>query len=332
MARQLPYRCLEENWAKTILKQLVSAVAHLHQRGICHRDIKLQNILMEHSMNKSAQIKLIDFGYGSRYVGALPMRTKCGTPYTTAPEVLRECYDQRCDVWSVGVVSFIVLSGKRPFEILEVPGQLAEAGKAVMMTNILMGRFSFNPTQWSRVSPTAQQFVETLLHHDYKTRIHAEQALDHPWLNDPVISEKKISKTPKYSRVVSNMRRNSSASALKRTGLVALVFGLAPEKSVDVRALFQNIDMDNSGALSFEEFSTAVRTLAPDLTLADITALFHAIDIDGNNLISYTEFLAATLDPREIDIEELNKAFRLLDADGNGFIEVAELETVCMEC
>lgn len=101
-------RCLNESWARTILLQLVSAVAHLHERGICHRDIKLQNILLENK-SRQAQIKLIDFGFGSRYIGALPMHTKCGTPYTTAPEVLRECYDERCDVWSVGVVAFIVL-------------------------------------------------------------------------------------------------------------------------------------------------------------------------------------------------------------------------------
>jgi calcium-dependent protein kinase len=96
--------------------------------------------LMDSGNDATAQVKLIDFGYGSRYVGALPMRTKCGTPYTTAPEVLRESYDERCDVWSCGVVVYIMLSGRRPFEALNINGPLAEAGKAAMLTNILAGR------------------------------------------------------------------------------------------------------------------------------------------------------------------------------------------------
>jgi calcium-dependent protein kinase len=324
-------KCLPEDWAKQIIRQLVSAVAHLHGRGICHRDIKLQNILMEHSMNKSAQIKLIDFGYGSRFIGALPMRTKCGTPYTTAPEVLRESYDERCDVWSVGVVSFIVLSGKRPFEILDVPGQLAEAGKAAMMTNILMGRFSYNPTYWSRVSAQGVEFVDMLLHHDYKTRVYAQEALEHPWLQEAMVktkSVKNLSNDNQAIKVIDTMRRNVNASALKKTGLVALVFGLTPDRSINIRSLFQSIDVDNSGALDFAEFKQAINVLAPELSDADITTLFDAIDIDGNKLISFTEFLAATIDPREIDLEDLNKAFKLLDADGNGYIEVNELETV----
>ena len=128
-----PFRKLKEEHAKTLCRQIISAVAHIHSRGICHRDIKLQNILMDTKNMSTAQVKLIDFGYGSRYVGALPMHTKCGTPYTTAPEVWREHYDERCDVWSVGVVLYIMLSGKRPFEALNIKGHLADAGMIVYM-------------------------------------------------------------------------------------------------------------------------------------------------------------------------------------------------------
>ncbi len=108
------------------------SVAHIHQLGIAHRDIKLQNILLDHNFDRSAQLKLIDLGFGCRFTNALPMRTKCGTPYTTAPEVIRESYDERCDVWSVGVVLYIMLSGKRPFEALEIAGPLADAGEEAM--------------------------------------------------------------------------------------------------------------------------------------------------------------------------------------------------------
>lgn len=83
-------------------------------------------------------------------------------------------------------------------------------------------------------------------------------------------------------------------------------------------------------SITLEEFKAAMRQLAPELPAEDIVTLFHTIDIDGNELISYTEFLAATLDPREVDIEEINKAFKLMDQDGNGYIDVKELETVLL--
>ena len=123
-----------------------NTVAHIHGRGIAHRDIKLQNILIDHNHDRTAQLKLIDFGFGSRFVGALPMRTKCGTPYTTAPEVIRESYDERCDVWSVGVVVYIMLCGKRPFEALEIAGPLADAGEKQILLpdwNHILNFFAF---------------------------------------------------------------------------------------------------------------------------------------------------------------------------------------------
>lgn len=85
MTKQQPHKNLDEEWAKRLCRQLVSAVVHIHGRGIVHRDIKLQNILMDNPNDQTSQVKLIDFGYGARFIGNLPMRTKCGTPYTTAP-------------------------------------------------------------------------------------------------------------------------------------------------------------------------------------------------------------------------------------------------------
>ncbi len=180
-------KCVDEDWGRKLSRQLVSAVAHIHSRGIAHRDIKLQNILIDNCNDRTAQLKLIDFGYGSRYIGALPMKTKCGTPYTTAPEVIRECYDERCDVWSMGVVIYIMLCGRRPFEALDIPGPLADAGKASMITNILAGRYHFNHKAWNNVSKAGINFVKALLHPDYKTRIHSHEALEVPWLSDGTV-------------------------------------------------------------------------------------------------------------------------------------------------
>jgi calcium-dependent protein kinase len=347
IARQ-PNKFLDEDWARKLCRQILSAVSHIHTRGIAHRDIKLQNILIDCNNDRVAQIKLIDFGYGSRFVGNLPMRTKCGTPYTTAPEVIRENYDERCDVWSVGVVLYIMLSGRRPFEALDIGGPLTDAGKAAMITNILAGRYHFNHRPFQSVSKVGIQFVRQLLHPDYRFRMRSNEALEHPWVvaestaalggapnsrqGSMTMSAKGSSATPLISaksfRAVSKLKKSVDLTDLQRTGMMAVVFGLQSRAATDLRAVFQSFDTDLSGSISKKEFVEAMSKLAPELPEDDVLRLFEIIDIDKNQQLSFTEFLIATLDPREVDIEELNNAFRVLDEDGNGYITRDELRKV----
>jgi calcium-dependent protein kinase len=349
IARQ-PNKYLDEEWARKLCQQILSAVSHLHSRGIAHRDIKLQNILIDCVNNdKMAQIKLIDFGYGSRFVGNLPMKTKCGTPYTTAPEVIRENYDERCDVWSCGVVLYIMLSGRRPFEALDIGGPLTDAGKAAMITNILAGRYHFNHRPFQSVGKNCLAFVRALLHPDYRLRMRSHEALEDNWvtteltitpnnktnsmtLTSAASSAKSAKQSPllnaKSFRAVSKLKQSQDLTEMQRTGMIAVVFGIQSRAAVDLRAVFQSFDTDMSGQISRKEFLSAMNKLAPELSPEDVTRLFDIIDIDKNQQLSFTEFLIATLDPREIDIEELNNAFRVLDEDGNGFITKDELRKV----
>jgi Ca2+-binding EF-hand superfamily protein len=115
---------------------------------------------------------------------------------------------------------------------------------------------------------------------------------------------------------------------MHRTGMIALVFGIQSRSAMDLRAVFQSFDVDLSGSISRSEFHLAMGKLAPDLTNEDVDRLFDLVDIDKNQQLSFTEFLVATLDPNEVDIEELNNAFRLLDEDGNGYITRDELRKV----
>lgn len=332
LARQLPFKNISEDWAKRLTQQLLSAVAHLHDRGICHRDIKLQNILLDTPDDATAQVKIIDFGYSARFAGALPMRTKCGTPYTTAPEVFREYYDERCDLWSVGVLVYIMLSGRRPFEILDIPGALKSAGKAVMITNILACRYHMDHDTFKSVSPLGIQFVKTLLNPDYKTRIRAQEALECEWITSINITNVSMShailKSAKSFKAVQTMVDVAAASELRRTGNIALAFGLQPAMAMEMRAIFQSFDSDASGSLSLEEFKRAVHMIMPSLTDSDIENIFRTIDVNGDNDITYTEFVAATIDPRQLDPGELSNAFQLMDVDRDGFITADELRKV----
>lgn len=185
---------LDELMVKQLFHQLISAIAHLHSKFIVHRDIKLQNILVverfkpsERSEINVPQLKIIDFGMATSCTpNNLPFTTKCGTLYTMAPEVIRGSYDEKCDVWSSGVVLYIMLSGgKRPFESVDINRgvcRLSDAGKAAVMTNILSGRCNFSYLSNKGVSLEAIRYAQELLKPQYKQRISSMKALEHAWL------------------------------------------------------------------------------------------------------------------------------------------------------
>jgi calcium-dependent protein kinase len=107
-----------EAYASRIIKQVVSAIKHLHDKNICHRDLKPENILFE-SKSKEAEVKLIDFGLAKYFTNkgadTPMMKTRIGTPYYMAPEVLEGSYDETCDMWSIGVITYCLLCGYPPF-------------------------------------------------------------------------------------------------------------------------------------------------------------------------------------------------------------------------
>eukprot|EP00602_Paraphysomonas_sp_CaronLab_P000596 CAMPEP_0185023354 /NCGR_PEP_ID=MMETSP1103-20130426/6035_1 /TAXON_ID=36769 /ORGANISM="Paraphysomonas bandaiensis, Strain Caron Lab Isolate" /LENGTH=732 /DNA_ID=CAMNT_0027555911 /DNA_START=177 /DNA_END=2375 /DNA_ORIENTATION=+ len=362
-----PRAVLPETTTKSVIRQLLSAIAHMHDRGICHRDIKLQNIMREHA-GWNAQIKLIDFGLGTRFIGATPMKTRCGTLYATAPEVLRESYDERCDVWSAGVVAFTMLSGRKPFEALVLHPASGEDsdGKCSVMANILMGRYHYRHKDWKKVSSTAMEFTQKMLTHDYKQRWSAQEALEHDWFSerddggcsgdaddvdstddpvDPVARARKFSSTSIMSdssgdanmvqTAFKNLKRHSDVSVLHQTSMLAVAYNMPQNKTADRRAFFQSFDVDKNGTLDREEFRAAMLACnifntgdTEKLSEDDIDCIFKAVDANGDNQISFTEFLAATLDPRDFDIQALNTAFQILDTDQKGYITFNDMERV----
>jgi calcium-dependent protein kinase len=333
LLKRYPHKYLPEDHAKALIRQLVSAVAHIHSRGICHRDIKLQNILLENMDDANPQVKLIDFGFATRFVGVTPLRTRCGTPYATAPEVYRECYDERCDVWSAGVVSYILLCGHRPFVAVDLPGDLKNAGRAAMVTNIMMARYHFNYQAFQSVSAEGVNFIRAMLHPTYLTRWAARDALNSSWLSKTGATSTLTfaslkEKDTALSLAVANLRSKGTSSSLENTSMVAVAFSQPQQNALELRSLFQSFDTDSLGYLTKQAFRKAMKFASPDLSQIEIDQLFSAIDVDNDQQISFTEFLAATIDPREVDVEELGKAFRLLDSDNKGYLTVDDFYRV----
>jgi calcium-dependent protein kinase len=136
-----------------IMKQSFYALCYLHKSNICHRDIKPENFLL-YQDNDDSHIKLIDFGLAKKVSKNELMTTPNGTPYYIAPEVLKGSYTTQCDNWSMGVVMYIMLSGRPPF---------GGKNNNEILQNVLHGTFDFSATVWQSISSEAKDLISNLL-------------------------------------------------------------------------------------------------------------------------------------------------------------------------
>ena len=168
-----PKHGVTEAYAAKTVAEMLSAVAFLHSRHICHRDLKLENWVLESGKDVWSPLKLIDFGLSTHFTPGQRLSRVVGSSYYVAPEVLKKSYTEACDLWSLGVIVYMLLSGAPPFY-----GKNDEAIKA----SIVQGEYTFPHELFRDVSDEAMAFVSTLLSYNIEYRYTADQALTHPWL------------------------------------------------------------------------------------------------------------------------------------------------------
>ncbi|XP_023810908.1 MAP kinase-activated protein kinase 2 isoform X2 [Oryzias latipes] len=171
-----------EKEASGIMKDIGTAIEFLHNINIAHRDVKPENLLYT-SKQKNAVLKLTDFGFAKETTLHNPLQTPCYTPYYVAPEVLGpEKYDKSCDMWSLGVIMYILLCGFPPF--YSNTGQAISPG---MKRRIRMGQYEFPKPEWSEVSQEAKDLIHQLLKTDPSERMTITQFMNHPWINSMMV-------------------------------------------------------------------------------------------------------------------------------------------------
>ncbi|XP_061731228.1 MAP kinase-activated protein kinase 3 [Nerophis ophidion] len=167
-----------EKEASEIMRDIGSAIEFLHNINIAHRDIKPENLLYT-SKHKNAILKLTDFGFAKETSQHNPLQTPCYTPYYVAPEVLGpEKYDKSCDMWSLGVIMYILLCGFPPF--YSNTGQAISPG---MKRRIRMGQYEFPKPEWADVSQEGKDLINQLLKTDPNERMTITQFMNHPWIS-----------------------------------------------------------------------------------------------------------------------------------------------------
>lgn len=306
-----------EKDAAEIIRQIANVVNICHFMGVMHRDLKPENFLLT-SKDENAMLKATDFGLSVFIEEGKVYRDIVGSAYYVAPEVLRRSYGKEADVWSAGVILYILLSGVPPF--------WAETEKGIFNA-ILKGEIDFESDPWPSISNSAKDLIRKMLTQEPKKRITSAQVLEHPWLRMGEASDKPID-----SAVLSRMKQFRAMNKLKKLALKVIAENLSEEEIKGLKAMFANIDTDNSGTITYEELKSGLARLGSKLTETEVKQLMEAADVDGNGTIDYIEFITATMHRHRLERDEhLFKAFQYFDKDHSGFITRDELESAMKE-
>jgi calcium-dependent protein kinase len=236
-----------EKDAAHIMRQILSAVCYSHENNVVHRDLKPENILLD-DKSKERLLKIIDWG-GARYFQKnKKMTTISGTPYYIAPEVLCEVYDEKCDVWSCGIILYILLSGYPPFN--------GESDNDIMKA-VKKGIFDFPKEEWDSVSNEAKVFIKGMLKYDPKTRLSAKECLANPWFKKNDLGNEKIN-----TNMITNMKKFKVGRKLEQATTNFIVTQLiSKEERNKLCKQFKAWDSNGDGVLSREEIFNGYKAL-----------------------------------------------------------------------
>uniref|UniRef100_A0A7S2ZFU4 Calmodulin n=1 Tax=Rhodosorus marinus TaxID=101924 RepID=A0A7S2ZFU4_9RHOD len=295
-----------------LCRQMLEMVEHCHSRGVVHRDLKPENFLLD-SNQESANLKATDFGLSCFYKGPDFLSDPCGTPMYIAPEVIKGKYTHKADIWSAGVVLYILLSGKVPFY-----GRTDE--EILRMT--LRGHYNLEKEPWPHISEDAKECVRTMLTWDPTKRPEAKEMLGHRWMREDGTATDK----PLVASVLDNLHQFNEMNKFKKKALQLMACNMDEGDLRAVRKAFDEVDLDGSGTITLEEMRTALEKLGNKVAEAELLDMWRTFDLDGNGTIDYEEFLTATTDLKKVNTaDNFRYAFKKFDKDGDGSITVDEV-------
>ena len=304
-----------EKDACIIMKQLMSAICYSHQNNIVHKDLKPENILMDDDKDNLA-IKIIDWGCAQTIKTSVKSKNADGTAYYIAPEVLRGEYNEKCDIWSCGVIFYILLCGYAPFD-----GEKDEE----IHEKILVGEFDFPKEDWSHVSDEAKNLIKKMLTMDVNERLSALETLQDPWFKkfeQKTHYDKKLAKN-----VLSNMKKFKKHKTLEKTIISFIINQLVKkDERHELEKQFKDWDTNGDGVLSKAEIVNGYKKAYGKVDENEIDNMIKSIDLDGNGVIDYNEFLVCSMNKEKIlRNDNLKICFDEFDTDHSGKISVDEI-------
>jgi len=308
-------RYTEED-AKVIIEQILSVVAFCHLQGVVHRDLKPENFLFS-TRDEHSPMKLIDFGLSDFIRPDERLNDIVGSAYYVAPEVLHRSYSTEADMWSIGVITYILLCGSRPF------WARTESG---IFRSVLRADPNFDDAPWASISPEAKDFVKRLLNKDYRKRMTAAQALSHPWLRD------ECRPIPLDMLVFKLVKAYLRSTPFKRAALKALSRAITEDELIYIRTQYSLLQPSSKdGRICIENFRMSLLENSTD-AMKESRALdiLSALEPLAYRRMDFEEFCAATISPYQLEAssrwEEIaSAAFECFEQEGNRVITIEEL-------
>lgn len=335
----------DEDGARKIFKQIIKAIYYCHMNGVCHRDLKPENFIML-SKTDPFSLKVIDFGLSrtfnqndqghvekgqtinidmgspkdldlnkprtSRRQTKAILKTKAGTPFYIAPEVLSGEYTEKCDVWSCGVILYILLCGYPPF--------YGENNKEILEA-VKEGKLDFSGPEWKEKSKISIDLIKKMIINQ-KSRLFADEVIKDVWMKN---EEPKVNLL-KLKEIFANMVKFSKLSCLQKTMFYFISFNMFEEDLTFLHDYFDLFDLNHHGSISENSFKSILKSRL-NVSEKEAEAIFVGIDVFENKNIAYTEFVACALGFEYlVDDKRLNIFFQLCDMDRNGELSLSDFE------
>jgi calcium-dependent protein kinase len=305
---------LTESKVCTIIHKVLTAISYCHNMNFCHRDLKPENIIFE-STSSDSEVKLIDFGLSSKFKNNEKMHTILGTPYYIAPEVLKGDYDNKCDIWSIGTIAYLMLTGNPPFN--------GRSTKDVF-NEIVSKRIKYLKYE-DKFSAEAINFLQKCLERDPAKRLSAQEALNHNWFK--IISEEIHSNSHLHANVLENLRVFSAPGELKKMVLKFLINDMNTKELQLLKETFNAMDYTQEGFLSLSDLAVGFKNANIHISQKEIKTIFKRADLDRDGKVNYSDFLAAAMDQKKFLAKDvIINAFNHFDFDASNFIDIDDLE------
>ena len=306
---------IKEKKVCMVIMKVLHAISYCHSRGVTHRDLKPENILFE-TLDSESEIKLIDFGLSRKVFNDEKMHTILGTPYYVAPEVLQGEYDEKCDIWSIGALTYIMLCGDPPFK---------GNSNHEIFNKILREDVKFSSKKWEKISDDAKNFVKNCLIKIPDKRPNAIQCLNNLWFKD-ILND--VHSVNNISVDILNNLKNFSIKEKFTKMVIKYLLNTLTEKEKNIyKKAFYAMDYKHKGTIDIEDLEKSFQIGKVLIKKEELEKLIKLVDENGKNSLDYTELLIAGINKQKLFNEEkLKMAFQYFDVNNSGIIEISDLK------
>ena len=319
---------LSETQIAVIFKQILSGLSYLHSNNIVHRDLKLENILISDTEyvkltgEEYLDIKIIDFGNAKHFEKNIINKSLVGSSYYIAPEIFMKKSGKESDLWSAGVILYMLIVGHPPFS--------GESDKKILIS-VKKGIYDKNYSRWKNASNEVKDLIEKLLISDPRKRISAQDALNHPWFKKNQSNALYYNITKKeIHQCILNLLSYNVKTKFEELVMSYIIHNMPKIKQTKIAiSLFKLVNTNGDGKLLKNELKKILLYFVSEEYLINFDIIFDLLDKDKKGFIEYEEFLRACLDRKYIINEEnLKSAFNFFDKEKKGFFNEEEIGNI----